>query len=74
MQLISHIKQRIFGFFLFFLYAFASNVIVFLVQLHPYKMPTFLNASNSSRTRTYEWVNYNIAFFLCLLKLVLGTN
>ena len=61
MQLISHIKQRIFGFFLFFIYAFTGYVIVFLVQFHTDEMSVFLDGCDSGRATSDAVVEYQIA-------------
>ena len=60
MQLISHIKQRIFGFFLFFIYAFTGYVIVFLVQFHTDEMSVFLDGCDSGRSTSDTIIEYQI--------------
>ena len=62
MQIISYTKQRIFNFCLFFLDAFASNFIVFLVQFHTDEMSVFLDGCNSRSTAAYAVIKYQITF------------
>ena len=52
---------------MFFYNSIARNVVVVLVEFKAYKVPFFLDASNSSSTAAHAIVKNNIAF-ICISK------